>query len=51
MNFRDYDRKFWLVVEQGDKKVTDLIGGCSNNGILCYSYFNNKEGIVYEKNS
>lgn len=47
MNFRDYDRKFWLAVEKDNKKTTDLIGGCDGNAILCYSYFNNKDGIVY----
>ncbi len=47
MNFRDFDRKFWLIVEKGNKKITDLIGGCAGNAVLCYSYFNNKDGIVY----
>ncbi len=47
MDFRDFDRKFWLIVEKGNKKITDLIGGCDGNAVLCYSYFNNKDGIVY----
>ncbi len=47
MDFRDFDRKFWLVVEKGDKKIKDLIVGCDGNAILCYSYFNNKDGLVY----
>lgn len=47
MDFREYDRKFWLIVEKGSKKITDLIAGCEGNAVLCYSYFNNKDGIVY----
>lgn len=47
MDFREFDRRFWLIVENGNKKITDLIGGCEGNAILCYSYFNGKDGVVY----
>lgn len=48
MNFRDYDRKFWLIIEKENKKIIDLIRGCDGNSILCYSYYENTEGLVYE---
>ena len=53
MNFRDYDRKFWLVVEKGDKKITDLHLPVNGNSFLCYSYYAPegerfvKPGLVY----
>lgn len=50
MDFRDFDRKFWLVVEKSDKKITDIIPEAKNNSILCYSYYSpyKEEGLVYE---
>lgn len=39
MDFRDYDRKFWLVVECGDKKIKDLHLPVDRNAFLCYSYY------------
>ena len=53
MNFRDYDRKFWLVVETENKKIKDLLP-VGKNSFLCYSYyapkgiFFIKPGLVYE---
>ena len=53
MNFRDFDRKFWLVVEKGDKKIKDLHLPVNGNSFLCYSYyapkgeFYVKPGLVY----
>lgn len=47
MDFRDFDRKFWLIVDKDNKKITELIAECDGNAILCYSYFNNKDGIVF----
>lgn len=46
MNFRDYDRKFWLVVEQGNKKIDEFHLNFKGNSFLCYSYFS-KEHIAY----
>ena len=50
MNFRDYDRKFWLVVEQGNKKIKDLHLPINRNAFLCYSYYTPK-GKYYIKES
>ena len=54
MNFRDYDRKFWLVVETENKKIKDLHLPIDNNAFLCYSYYTPngkyyiKESLIFE---
>ncbi len=50
MNFRDYDRKFWLVVETENKKIKDLHLPINRNAFLCYSYYTPK-GKFYIKES
>ncbi len=54
MDFRAYDRKFWLVIEQDDKKIKDLRLPINRNAFLCYSYYtpNGKnyieESLIFE---
>ena len=55
MNSKDYDRKFWLVVEQGNKKIYEFHLNFKGNSFLCYSYFSQEHiaygvgpGLVYE---
>ena len=54
MNFRDYDRKFWLVVETESKKIKDLHLPIDKNAFLCYSYYTPngkyyiKESLIFE---
>lgn len=54
MNFRDYDRKFWLVVETESKKIKDLHLPIDRNAFLCYSYYTPngkcyiKESLIFE---
>ena len=55
MDFRDYDRKFWLVVENGNKKIDEFHLNFKGNSFLCYSYYSPTHicngvgpGLVYE---
>lgn len=55
MNSKDYDRKFWLVVENGNKKIDEFHLNFKGNSFLCYSYFSQEHiaygvgpGLVYE---
>ena len=48
MNFRDYDRKFWLVVEKPNSLIRNLIFDIKGNALLCCSYFHIEKGIVFE---